>query len=726
MRFLWIIISLVFVGSIGVQDSYSEKVVGIRGMIFENGTTILDPWYRIESKIDIPLDNPGDVRIQYYDINDEKIAETGFNYEPTCLVNGDIHCFDFMGFLLRIPDIGDFKKIVLLRDNQFLSEKVVSSNLPAVKITYPNGGEVFKKNEAITVKWESFDLDGDDLTFMIQISYDDGNKWHTSSLDVPTNEFEFTFYYYVSDSTLIRITANDGINTTSDVSDGTFTVIDDEIFTEEENNTYTSPEELDLEYGEYLSPENSWIELTHSAYNPPPWKLDWIVDNPSESYSKKLKEVHGELEIIKEFYEKHDIVILDAIRSLKNAQMCEALGCLSGTYHLLIPNEHVEKFQNNDFGFIRFANSGIVESSVGDLDNVQARWQAEHLSLFSNGDFRLKLNLFYDSEDPPTSSYYCSGCGGNTIVETTELKFIGSIVLLTFPYGSYGEITPIIVNTTDAYSSIDYSDKLVLSENSKSGNSVNFGLGWIRVFEDQDKLQYYQWMRSGSSNTYRMNEVHSSEGTFFSYSAFPEYIHKHNDSSLRGFDYVAWIKNNIIEHKPTSQFISDNISPLKQIQSGYPIEHVKCKEGLDLIFKSSNGSPACVEPASIEKLIERGWAHENPFLILTINQNEFQKNDFIKITLQNISNKTLQFSDSNYGTSYSDSNNENNCCGGYAQVVFLNPYQKSEFSLPLLESGNYVLTATGNVMGTNEVIHLSKSFIVENEFSENKTDDVTK
>ena len=226
MKLVWAVIPLVLFGIIGVQESYSEKVVGIRGMIFENGTTILDPWYRIEGKIDIPLDNPGDVRIQYYDVNDKKIAETGFNYALTCFSDPVTECLDFMGFILRIPDVGDFKKIVLLRDDQFLSEKVVSPNPPMVKITYPNGGEVFKKNESITMRWESSDLDGDDLTFLIQISYDGGNKWSTASLDVPANEFDFKFHYYVSDSVLIRITANDGINTSSDVSDETFAVID--------------------------------------------------------------------------------------------------------------------------------------------------------------------------------------------------------------------------------------------------------------------------------------------------------------------------------------------------------------------------------------------------------------------------------------------------------------------------------------------------------------------
>ena len=50
------------------------------------------------------------------------------------------------------------------------------------------------------------------------------------------------------------------------------------------------------------------------------------------------------------------------------------------------------------------------------------------------------------------------------------------------------------------------------------------------------------------------------------------------------------------------------LAPLKQMQSGMSAESVVCKDGLELIFKASDGSAACVMPSSVSKLIERGWA----------------------------------------------------------------------------------------------------------------------
>jgi len=48
--------------------------------------------------------------------------------------------------------------------------------------------------------------------------------------------------------------------------------------------------------------------------------------------------------------------------------------------------------------------------------------------------------------------------------------------------------------------------------------------------------------------------------------------------------------------------------PLKQIENGVLPENVACKNGMKLIFKSTDGSPSCVFNSTAKKLIERGWA----------------------------------------------------------------------------------------------------------------------
>ena len=48
-------------------------------------------------------------------------------------------------------------------------------------------------------------------------------------------------------------------------------------------------------------------------------------------------------------------------------------------------------------------------------------------------------------------------------------------------------------------------------------------------------------------------------------------------------------------------------SPKLQIKSGVKPENVSCKEDLELIFKTTTGSPACVKPSTAQKLLVRGW-----------------------------------------------------------------------------------------------------------------------
>jgi len=55
---------------------------------------------------------------------------------------------------------------------------------------------------------------------------------------------------------------------------------------------------------------------------------------------------------------------------------------------------------------------------------------------------------------------------------------------------------------------------------------------------------------------------------------------------------------------PDSQFI---LPPLKLYKAGIPIEEIHCKSNLELALKSSNGSPVCLTPESMDILYNRGW-----------------------------------------------------------------------------------------------------------------------
>lgn len=64
--------------------------------------------------------------------------------------------------------------------------------------------------------------------------------------------------------------------------------------------------------------------------------------------------------------------------------------------------------------------------------------------------------------------------------------------------------------------------------------------------------------------------------------------------------------------------------PLKQIQSGVPVDEIQCKENLILLQKY-DGSPACVTESTKEKLVERGWAN-----IMVLNDNQREIGSYLK------------------------------------------------------------------------------------------------
>ena len=77
---------------------------------------------------------------------------------------------------------------------------------------------------------------------------------------------------------------------------------------------------------------------------------------------------------------------------------------------------------------------------------------------------------------------------------------------------------------------------------------------------------------------------------------------------VEGTDYleIEWNNNTL-----KTLMITFDLPPLKQIAYGTSRDNLTCKDGLQIIFKKSNGFPACVKPTTATKLIERGWAIEN-------------------------------------------------------------------------------------------------------------------
>ncbi|WP_316506241.1 hypothetical protein [Nitrosopumilus sp.] len=61
-------------------------------------------------------------------------------------------------------------------------------------------------------------------------------------------------------------------------------------------------------------------------------------------------------------------------------------------------------------------------------------------------------------------------------------------------------------------------------------------------------------------------------------------------------------------HKGMAKFGSEYVLPPKHQARFIDIDDMSCKEGFELVLKSTTNEPSCIKSSSAEKLLERGWA----------------------------------------------------------------------------------------------------------------------
>ena len=130
--------------------------------------------------------------------------------------------------------------------------------------------------------------------------------------------------------------------------------------------------------------------------------------------------------------------------------------------------------------------------------------------------------------------------------------------------------------------------------------------------ENQNAAKYYQ--ESGLQYHYAAFQLENSgklqESTKHHYLAGIQY---HNAAlQFKTInDYTNYGKqfSESFKQKRMAKHGSDYVLPPKQQLRWLAEPHeVRCNEGLELVFKSSSGEPACFTPSSASKLVQRGWA----------------------------------------------------------------------------------------------------------------------
>ena len=84
-----------------------------------------------------------------------------------------------------------------------------------------------------------------------------------------------------------------------------------------------------------------------------------------------------------------------------------------------------------------------------------------------------------------------------------------------------------------------------------------------------------------------------------------DFKHSLRDKSINETDKET-IREQFMEK--SKEFSLTWLSPRYQVAAGIDSEDVECRDGFDLVMKTSNGTPLCVKESSVEKLVKRGIA----------------------------------------------------------------------------------------------------------------------
>jgi hypothetical protein len=130
------------------------------------------------------------------------------------------------------------------------------------------------------------------------------------------------------------------------------------------------------------------------------------------------------------------------------------------------------------------------------------------------------------------------------------------------------------------------------------------GVGWSQKLDPGKN-------NTATSPDYTVTYIATEPGTANATMTFSYHVINQTDPAQPGFsqNISKSFLFTILDNNTGTKMLTETIlSPLKQFKSGISANNVTCNQGLELIFKSEDNSPACVKYNTAPKLTEQGWA----------------------------------------------------------------------------------------------------------------------
>jgi hypothetical protein len=197
------------------------RVIQAMGLIGKDDSITLEPWYYFTTTLGIPV--TGTYTIEAVDALSQTLASQGFAVSFVAMSNPP-EDIDPAPFDVAVGFPPDTKAFRIKHGETVLRVVPVSNHVPSVRVISPNGGETWGVTGFYPISWAGSDNDGDALTYTVLYS-PGGNNWITVAANITTTQVTVNTAGLPGSSTAsVEVIVTDGINTSSDVSDATFTV----------------------------------------------------------------------------------------------------------------------------------------------------------------------------------------------------------------------------------------------------------------------------------------------------------------------------------------------------------------------------------------------------------------------------------------------------------------------------------------------------------------------
>lgn len=165
---------------------------------------------RLDNVINTPALTPGAYSIRLVDAQNATLADYSFTPEEIAESEG-------LGFNQVVNFVADTRTIQVIQssDGQVLGSTSVSANSPTISNIVLQGA-TNPVSGTVTLNWVASDPDGDALTFDVAYSRDNGATFQPVTLNLTDSTVQIdTAQLGGSGTAILRVTANDGVNSTS-------------------------------------------------------------------------------------------------------------------------------------------------------------------------------------------------------------------------------------------------------------------------------------------------------------------------------------------------------------------------------------------------------------------------------------------------------------------------------------------------------------------------------